>query len=107
MATNAEVITRLEDAKDSLQAQCNEASGARVLQLMTAVHQIADEIGQLEAQALDNSPYVPQTNPFKKQTDDAKAFLATLNSLKSAFAAAAAVAGAIDSVIKIITTLGI
>ena len=105
MATNAEVVTQLEASKDVLQAQCNAASGAQVLQLMTLVHQLADEIGNIEAQALDDADYVPQSDCFKKETDDAKAFLKTLESVKSAFAAADQVAKAVDTVIGIISKL--
>ncbi|MDB5985738.1 MAG: hypothetical protein JWR16_791 [Nevskia sp.] len=76
MIDNATAIARLELSKRALQAQCNSASGARLLQLMSAIHLIADEVGQLEVSTLQDAPYIPQTDAFKQQTADAKAFVA-------------------------------
>jgi hypothetical protein len=102
MSSNADTIAKLEGAKDKLQAQSNAASGAMVLQLMTQVHQVADEISATEAKALADADYVPSTDAFKANTDQAKAFVAGLNSVKSAFAGVAEVAAAVDTIIGIV-----
>jgi hypothetical protein len=72
---------------------------------MTVVHQLSDEIGSIEALALNDAVYVPQSDCFKEQTADAQAFLQNLESIKSAFATANEIAGAVDTVVGIISKL--
>lgn len=105
MTTEAAAIAALVDSKSVLQAQCDAASGNTLMQLVGAIQTISGEIGALEAAALNNANYIPATDPFKIATADAKDFLATLNSLKTAFATAASVASALDSVINVVTKL--
>jgi hypothetical protein len=107
MTTNADAITALVKSKAALQAQCDAASGDTLKQLISTIHNISGEIGALEAAALNNANYVPATDPFKSATADAKSFLTTLNNLKTLFAAAGAVACALDSIINLITKLEI
>ena len=102
MATNAEVIMLLENAQDALQKQCNNASGARVMQLITIIHQLADEIDAIEVNFLNNASYVPTTDPFKKITADGQAFLATLNSIKNIFSTVIDVVTTLTSVIQLV-----
>lgn len=101
MPTAVEAITQLEAAKKSLEDQTGGASGATLLKLLMAIQHIADEVGAQEAVAL-TTPYVPQTDPFKAVTSDAKAFLATLNNLKAIFAGIGKVAAAADTAISMI-----
>lgn len=103
MATNSEVIAELEETKTTLQQQRDNASGQMVLELTTAINNIAGEIGSIESAALANAPYVPRTDLFKKATDDGKEFLDSLKKLKTAFKDSIAVARALDSVIKVIS----
>ena len=107
MTTNADAITALAKSKAALQGQCDTADGDTLNKLETAIHNISSEIGELETSALSSAPYVPATDAFKQATADAKGFLATLSSLKAAFATAVSVAGALDSVINLITKLGL
>jgi hypothetical protein len=102
MPTAVEAITQLEAAKKLLEDQTGGASGATLLKLLMAIQHIADEVGAQEAMALNAAPYVPQTDPFKAATSDAKAFLATLNNLKAIFAGIGQVAMAADTVIGMI-----
>ena len=107
MTTNAEAIAALVQSKTTLQAQCDDASGDTLAKLMASIHALTSEIGALEAAALSNATYVPATDAFNKATQDAKAFLATLNNLKATFAAAASVASALDTVINLISKVGL
>lgn len=107
MTTNADAIAALVKSKAALQAQCDAASDDTLKQLINGIHNISDEIGALEAAALNNADYVPVTDPFKSATADAKSFLATLNRLKTVFAAVGSVASALDSIINLITKLGL
>ncbi|MBV9736467.1 MAG: hypothetical protein JO209_11235 [Acidisphaera sp.] len=102
MPTNAEVIDGLEASKKALEDQCNGASGATFLKLLTSIQHVADEVGALEALTLDTADYVPQTDPFRKGTADAQAFQATLESLKTIFGLASKLAQAADTLIKYI-----
>jgi len=90
-----------------LQDQCDASSGQALAQLTTSIHNIWSEIGALEAAALDDADYAPATDVFKKATADAQAFLKTLNKLKQKFAAIGTVAKALDSVVSLITKLGL
>jgi hypothetical protein len=103
MTTNAQTIAALTQAKELLQAQCDDADGPTLSQINTSIHKLSGEIGALEAAALDNANYVPATDPFKQATADAQDFVGTLNQLKDAFGDVAAVAGALDTVVKLIT----
>jgi hypothetical protein len=105
MTTEAGAIAALVDSKSVLQAQCDAASSDTLAQLIGAIQTISGEIGALEAAALNNANYVPATDAFKSATADAKAFLVTLNRLKTVFAAAGSVASALDSVINLVTKL--
>jgi hypothetical protein len=107
MTTNAQAVAALIQTKAALQAQCDGSSGETLAQLLTAIHTISSEIGALEAAALNNANYVPGTDAFKKATADAKSFLAALNSLKQKFAAVGSVAKSLDSVVNLITKLGL
>jgi hypothetical protein len=102
MPTNSDAVAQLEDAKKQFEGQTSSASGATLLQLLSTIQHIADEVGAIEATNLDASPYVPQTNPFKAATTDAQAFESTLNHLKTLFAAVAQVAQAADTVLGMI-----
>lgn len=102
MSTNADTIAALEASKKTLEDACNGASGTTFLKLLTAIQHIADEVGTLEASLLDSAEYVPQTDPFKAGTADAKAFLAILDSLKTIFGAASKLAQAADALVKYI-----
>ena len=104
MATNAEVIATLVAAKTEFQAQTDAASGTVMLQLMAVVHRLADEIGELAVQAANES-YVPGTDFFKAETEEAAAFLDSLEDLKNALAGVAAFAKAADKVIGIVSGL--
>ena len=104
MATNAEVIATLVAAKTEFQAQTDAASGPLMLQLMAVVHRLADEIGELAVQAANES-YVPGTDFFRAETEEAQSFLDSLDHLKAALAGAAAFAKAIDKVIGIVRGL--
>jgi hypothetical protein len=97
MATNAETIAALEASKTAFEDQCNAAAGADLTKLLVSIQHIADEAGALAVLSLTAS-YVPQTNAFQSVTAEAKAFLATLDSLKTAFAAVAGFAAAADKV---------
>jgi len=99
MATNGEALADLEDSKRTLEGETSAASGTDLLKLLTAIQHIGDEVGQLEVSTLTDS-YVPQTSAFQQATADAKAFVATLESLKVAFAAVATFAAAADKVIS-------
>src|ERR1700722_707463 len=107
MTTNADAIAALVDSKTKLQAQTDAASGDTLRQLISTIHNISSEVGALEAAALNNANYVPATDAFKSATADAKSFLTTLNNLKTTFAEAGAIASALDTVIKLITTLAL
>jgi len=98
MATNGDALADLEDSKRTLEAETSAASGTDLLKLLTAIQHIGDEVGQLEVSTLSDS-YLPQTSAFQQATADAKAFVATLESLKVAFAAVAAFAAAVDKAI--------
>jgi len=102
MPTSGDAIRDLEDSKKTLEDQCGTASGQTIPKLLTSVQHIADEIGALEASTLATAPYVPQTDPFKQATADARAFVAALNSLKAAFATLGPVAQAIDKLLSYI-----
>jgi hypothetical protein len=107
MTTNADAIAALVDSKTKLQAQTDAASGDTLLQLISTLHNISSEVGALEAATLNSATYVPGTDAFKNATADAKSFLTTLNNLKAAFAEAGAIASALDTVINLITKLGL
>jgi hypothetical protein len=107
MTTNADAIAALVQSKQTLQSQCDSASGSTLTQLVSSIHNISGEIGALEAAALDNAAYVPATDPFNQATADAQGFLTTLNHLKTAFAALGTVAKALDSVINLIKKLAL
>ncbi|MEO6801244.1 MAG: hypothetical protein ABI178_15000 [Rhodanobacter sp.] len=105
MTTNADAIAALVKAKATLQAQCDAASVSTLKRLTSSINSISSEIGALAAAALNNAIYVPVTDSFRKVTDDAKVFLATLNKLKTTFANASEVVGVLDSVINLVTRL--
>jgi hypothetical protein len=107
MTTNAQAIAALAQSKAALQAQCDASSDQTLAQLIATIHNISSEIGALEQAALNNANYVPTTDAFKSATADAKSFLDTLNSLKQKFAAVGSVAKALDSVVNLITKLGL
>jgi hypothetical protein len=107
MTTNAQAIAALYDSKKSLQDQCDAASGQALKQLTLSIHNISSEIGGLEADALDDADYTPSTAEFKRETADAQAFLKTLNKLKQKYSTVSTVAKALDSVISLITKLGL
>ena len=92
----------LKISKKVLEDQCAAYSGKALLNLLTSIQHIADEVGALEASTLANAAYVPQTDPFKAATADAQTFVATLNSIKAAFAALGTVAQAIDKILTYI-----
>jgi hypothetical protein len=103
MTMNAEAISALVKSNDALQQQCDGADEDKLDQLMTAIHNISSEIGAKANDALE-AVYIPATDAFKKETDEAKGFLDTLDKLKKAFGAIGTVASALDTVIKLITT---
>jgi hypothetical protein len=107
MTTSAQAIAALVQSKAVLQSQCDSASGETLNQLVATIQNISSEIGTLAASALNNAPYIPGTDAFKEATASAQSFLATLNSLQKAFSALASVASALDSVVKLITKLGL
>jgi hypothetical protein len=107
MTTNAQAVAALAQSKTALQAQCDASSGQTLTQLIATIHNISSEIGAIEQAALNNANYVPATDAFKSATADAKSFLDTLNSLKQKFAAVGSVAKALDSVVNLITKLGL
>lgn len=107
MTTNADAIAALVSSKRTLQGQCDAASVDTLRQLTGSIDVISSEIGALAASALNNAAYVPATNPFKKTTNEAQAFLAVLSKLKATFGAAGAVASALDSVINLVTKLSL
>ncbi len=102
MPTSGDAIRDLEDSKNALQDQCAAASGSALLNLLTSIQHIADEVGALEASTLATASYVPQTDPFRAATTDAQTFVAALNSMKAAFAALGTVAQAIDKILTYI-----
>jgi hypothetical protein len=102
MATNADAIKDLEASKKTFEDQCNDASGATLLKLLTAIQHLADEVGDLEARLLATADYVPQTDSFKAVTDDGKAFLSLLTNLKTLFAGIGQVAAAADKIVSFI-----
>ena len=102
MPTNSDAVAQLEGAKKQLEDQTAAASGATLLQLLTAIQHIADEVGAIEALNLDNAAYVPQSNSFQAATADAQAFVATLNHLKAMFAGVGQVAQAADTLLAMI-----
>jgi hypothetical protein len=99
MATNADALNDLIAAKTALEDRCDGAAGETLQMLLDSIEDLADEIGALETQALSTAPYVPQTDAFKKVTDEAKAFEARLNNIKTAFSALAELAKVIDKAI--------
>jgi hypothetical protein len=105
MTTNAEAVAALVTAKAALQGECNNtATGTDVFNNLTsAIHAISAEIGALEAATLTSAAYVPATDLFKQATANAKSFVASLNRLRSVFDGIHKVAGALDSVISLIT----
>lgn len=107
MTTNADAIKALVKSKAALQARCDAADSDTLDKLEEAIHHISSEIGALENTTLNTATYIPQTDAFKNATDKAKAFLTTLNTLKTIFAAIGVVASAIDSVINLITKLSL
>jgi len=107
MTTNASAIAALVKSKKALQDQCDAASGDTLKQLENAIHNISSEVGRLETATLNTATYIPQTDAFKSTTAEAKAFLATLNTLKTAFSTIGEVASALDSVINLITKLSL
>jgi hypothetical protein len=107
MSTNAEVITALENAKTVLQGQVDAANGATLNQLTDSIDYVSDEILAIEAKALANSTYVPATDAFKANTDEAKAFVADINQLKTNFDTAVTVAGVLDQVVGLITKVAL
>jgi hypothetical protein len=107
MTTNAQAVAALVQSKAALQAQCDASSGQTLAHLVTTIHNISSEIGALETAALNNANYAPATDAFKKASGDAKNFLGTLNSLRQKFAALGSVAKALDSVVNLITKLGL
>jgi hypothetical protein len=56
----------------------------------------------VEALALANADYIPRTDSFKALTEDAKAFVANLQSIKATFHRIEQVAQAADTVLKFI-----
>jgi len=102
MPTSGDAIQDLEDSKKAFEDECAAASGATLLKLLLSIQHIADEVGAQEASLLAASTYVPQTDPFKAVTADAKAFVATMNSIKAAFGALGTVASAIDRILTYI-----
>ena len=70
---------------------------------MTKIEQISDEIMSHAVEMLNDAPYVPITDPFKEETVKGKAFIAELKDLRAAFDKIVSVAGAIDSIIKIVS----
>jgi hypothetical protein len=107
MTTNADAIAALVKSKATLQAQCDDASGDTLAQLVSTIHNITSEIGALETAALNDANYIPATDPFKSATADAQSFLATINNLKTAFADVGVVASALDTVVNLVTKLGL
>lgn len=107
MATNSEIIEKLEKTQTALEEQRLSASGDMDLKLTTAIDKIADEIEGLEAVTLTDATYVPKTDPFKQETADGKTFVTHLKGLQTAFSDVTAVASALDSVIKIIAKIGV
>ena len=107
MTTNADAISALVNSKFVLQNQCDAADSDTLDKLEEAIHHISSEIGALETTTLNTASYIPQTEAFKNATDKAKAFLTTLNTLKTIFNAIGAVASAIDSVINLISKLSL
>lgn len=102
MTTNADAIQALVESKAELQKQCDGADDDTLNKLITTIHNISSEIGALETAALNDAAYIPATDAFKSETEDAKSFLATLNNLKTAFGAIAQVASALDSLTNLI-----
>jgi hypothetical protein len=102
MPTSSDAIQDLEDSKKALEDQCAAASGATLLKLLLSIQHIADEVGAQETSLLATAAYVPQTDPFNAVTTDAKAFVATLNSIKAAFAALGPFVQAIDRILTYI-----
>jgi hypothetical protein len=100
MATNADAIKDLEAAKDALEKQVPAATGKTGDDLMLAIQKLADEIGQLVTQALDDADYLPRTNAFKAVTADAQTFLTTLKRIKTALSVVAGLAQLIDKAIS-------
>ena len=99
MPMSADAIRDLEDSKKALEDQCAAASGAVLLKLLISIQYIAAEVGALEESMLATAVYVPQTEPFKAATADARAFVASLMSVKEAFAAFGTVVLAIDKIL--------
>ena len=105
MATTTQTIATLVASRNALVAETTGVSTTAGQYLWTAIDDINDEIDQLTANALANADYVPQTDPFKAVTDEGKAFIGTLNDIKSVFSGIAAVAAAATSVLNIILAL--
>ena len=103
MATNRSTIRDLVDAKSALEDQVDPggATGTTLDNLNAAIGSIQDELAQLVLQDA-NAVRVPQTDPFQKATEEAQAFVATLNTIKAAFNGVDRVVNAIIDVIKYI-----
>jgi hypothetical protein len=97
MPASSEAVADLEAASDAISAQLISNPGNA--DLINAQYNIQAEIDAIETNLLNNAPYVPQTDPFKAVTAQAKGFVTTLTNIKTAFKAAAGLAGLIDKVI--------
>jgi hypothetical protein len=105
MVTGSDAIASLIQARNAMVAHTSGVSTAASQYLWTAIDDINDEIDQLTANALASAPYVPQTDPFKSVTDAGKAFVGTLNDIKSLFSQIDQVVNAVTSVLKVILAL--
>jgi hypothetical protein len=98
MPDNAQVIQQLEAASAALDSQLLNTPGDD--DLINTKLKIQAEIGAIETNALNNAAYIPQTDAFKKETQEGKAFLDLLEKIKTSFAALGTVLGAVEDVIK-------
>ncbi len=101
MPTNADAIHDLEAAKSALERQIAAATGATADRVLLAIQCLADEAGALAAATLTDA-YAPQTDAFKAVTNDARHFVAALNSIKQALAVVAGLAQILDKAISYI-----
>jgi predicted phage tail protein len=102
MTTNAEAIAALVASKEEFRKKLETATGETKDQLETSFNNTSDEIDAKVLEALMNSPYIPATDAFKKETEEGQEFLNKLKTLKAIFGAIDPVSKAADTVIKLI-----
>jgi hypothetical protein len=102
---NFVIITDLSNDRNLLAAYAAGLPPLHSQYIWKTISNINDEIDELFSNPSANALYVPQTDPFRAETDTGRQFIGTLNDIKSAFGTVATVVSVVEDVLKVIRVL--